>query len=68
MMRALILILTRSDIVAVAAVVGEQRQQGGTLVGSWGRGVSKGDASRSLAVGVEGGVLSVDLVRTGFLC
>jgi hypothetical protein len=55
MMQALILMLTRLDVVAAAAVVGERRQQGGTLVGSWGRGVSKGDASRSLAVGVEGG-------------
>ncbi len=44
-----------SDVVALTAVVGERRQGIGSLMGSWGRGVSKGDVSQSMAVAVEGG-------------
>jgi hypothetical protein len=44
-----------SDVVALAAFVGERRQRVGSLMGLWGRGVSKGDVSRSIAVAVEGG-------------
>ncbi len=44
-----------SDIVALAAVMWERRQRVGSLMGLWGRGVSKGDVSRSMAVAVEGG-------------
>jgi hypothetical protein len=44
-----------SDIVASAAVVWERRQRVGSLMGLWGRGVLKGDVSRSMAVAVEGG-------------
>ncbi len=44
-----------SDVVASAVVVWERRQRVGLLMGLWGRGVSKGDVSRSMAVAVEGG-------------
>jgi hypothetical protein len=44
-----------SDVVASAAVVGERCQRIGSLMGLWGRGVSKGDVSRLMAVAVEGG-------------
>jgi hypothetical protein len=44
-----------SDVVASAAVMGERRQRVGSLMGLWGRGVSKGNVSRSMAVVVEGG-------------
>ncbi len=44
-----------SDVVASAAVVGERCQHVGLLMGSWGRGVLKGDVSRLMAVVVEGG-------------
>ncbi len=43
-----------SDIVASAAVVGERRQRVGSSMVSWGRGVSKGNVSRLMAVAVEG--------------
>jgi hypothetical protein len=44
-----------SNVVALAAVVGERRQRVGSLMGSWGKGVSKGDVFRLMAVVVEGG-------------
>ncbi len=44
-----------SNVVASAVVVGERRQRVGSLMGSWGRGVSKGDVSWLMAVAVEGG-------------
>ena len=44
-----------SNIVVSVAVVGERRQRIVSLMGLWGRGVSKGDVSRSMAVAVEGG-------------
>ncbi len=44
-----------SDVVALAAVVGERRQRVGSSMGSWGRSVLKGDVSRLMAMAVEGG-------------
>ncbi len=44
-----------SNVVALVAVVGERRQRIGSSMGSWGRGVSKGNVSRLMAVAVEGG-------------
>ncbi len=44
-----------SNIMALAAVVWERRQRVGSSMGSWGRGVLKGDVSRSMTVAVKGG-------------
>ncbi len=44
-----------SNVVASAAVMLERRQRVGSSMGLWGRGVSKGNVSRLMAVAVEGG-------------